>query len=76
MNELYGIDPEIPNSLRDINYLNELFGLHRGRFIVSFPSDWERLVFNNLSNLPDLERAKVINKLKKLTDATLPIDAD
>ena len=76
MNELYGIDPEVPSSLRDINYLTELFGLHRGRFIASFPFDWENIILNNLSNLPDLERAKVVNKLKKLMDATLPIDAE
>jgi len=76
MNELYGIDPEIPSSLRDINYLNELFGLHRGRFIGSFPFDWENIILKNLSNLSDIERAKVVNKLKKLMDATLPIDAD
>jgi hypothetical protein len=76
MNELYGIDPEIPSSLRDINQLTDLFGTHRGRFIASYPNDWILMIRQNLSNLPPLDKARAVTLLKKLENSTLPVEAE
>jgi hypothetical protein len=76
MNELYGIDPEIPSSLRDINQLSDLFGFHRGRFIASYPYDWSSMIGENLSSLPTLEHARAMTLLRKLENSILPVNAE
>ena len=77
MNEIYGIDPEVPAKWNDIHVLTLLFGIHQGRFIASYPSeDWEFFLFKNISDLKDIEQSKAKRKIEQLRDAYYPLEAE
>ena len=76
MNEIFGIDPNSPADIKDLKYMLDLFGLSNGRFIASYPHDWENLLRSKFNQLGDLDRTRVNRLLEIHKDATLKIDGD
>jgi hypothetical protein len=59
MNDLYGIDPQAPNNLRDLSGLLRLFGPSDGRFIADFPMAWRIELRDHMRSLSDLNQKAV-----------------
>lgn len=69
----YAIEPTAFRDHRDLKYFFEKFGFHRGRLLVAFPSKWVRLVFEHLDLLPELERKRAVELLRKYgSDRVVP----
>jgi hypothetical protein len=73
MNDLIGIDPQAPASIRDLTDLLRIFGPSEGRFIVDFPLDWKHELREHLRTFSDLG-AMVGDEIVKyrLAHAVLP----
>lgn len=76
MNEIFGIDPNAPNDVKELKYLFDLFGLSNGRFIACYPDDWESLLRARFNNLGDIDKARVNRLLSLHKDATIPVSGD
>lgn len=73
MNDLIGIDPKAPSSLRDLSDLLRLFDPSEGRFIADFPMEWEGELREHLRSLSDLGVLAVEEAIKhRLAHAILP----
>ena len=73
MNDLIGIDPQAPSSLRDLSDLLRLFGPSEGRFIADFPMDWEHELREHLRSFSDLGAMAADEAVKhRLAHAILP----
>jgi len=59
MNEIYAIDPQSPEDLKDIQAMFNQFGFQHGRFIANVPSDWALLLREHLSNLEGFDRSRL-----------------
>lgn len=64
----YAVEPTAFRDHRDIRYLFEKFGFHTGRLLVAFPGRWVRLVYDHLDGLPELERKRAVELLRKYKD--------
>lgn len=74
MNDLVGIDPQAPSSLRDLSDLLKLFSPSQGRFIADFPGEWAGELRKHLRSFSDLGKMKADEAIKhRLTHAILPI---
>jgi len=73
MNDLIGIDPKAPGSLRDITDLLRIFGPSEGRFIVDFPMEWQQDLREHLRTFSDLGTMVADEVIKhRLAHAVLP----
>jgi hypothetical protein len=64
MNECFAAEPSCVSTAGDLRYLLGLFGPQAGRYLVPYPSDWERRVLEHFETLPDLELAKIKARLQ------------
>lgn len=74
MNEQYAIDPNAPEDAKDVLALMHLFGMSNGRFIINFPSDWQLKLLGHAENFSAIDRKKIIECLKTLSDAFQEVD--
>ena len=73
MNDLIGIDPQAPSSLRDLSDLLRLFGPSEGRFIADFPMEWQSELREHLRSFSDLGAMAADEAIKhRLAHAILP----
>ena len=73
MNDLIGIDPKAPSSLRDLIDLLKLFSPSEGRFIADFPMEWEGELREHLRSFSDLGVMAADEAIKhRLGHAILP----
>lgn len=73
MNDLIGIDPSAPGSMRDITDLLRIFGPSEGRFIVDFPMGWQKCLREHLRSFSDLGAMMGDEIIKhRLAHAVLP----
>lgn len=73
MNDLIGIDPKAPGSLRDLCDLVRLFSPSEGRFIADFPMEWQGELREHLRSLSDLGAMAADEAIKnRLAHAVLP----
>ena len=73
MNDLIGIDPQAPSSLRDLSDLVRLFSPSEGRFIADFPMEWESELRVHLRSCSDLGAMAADEAIKhRLAHAILP----
>lgn len=79
MNEFFAADPACLSTPGDLRYLLGLFGPQAGRYLVAYPSDWEKMVRQQFEALPELELARVKTILRRaregvafLHNASLP----
>jgi hypothetical protein len=63
----YAVEPAaISSDRKTCLYLAEKFGFDRGRLLSLFPKRWLPLAIEAASRLPDVEKARVVEKLTKL----------
>lgn len=73
MNDMIGIDPKAPCSLRDLSDLLRLFSPSEGRFIANFPMFWQNQLHEHFRSLSDLEQSAVVEAIRnRLAHAILP----
>jgi hypothetical protein len=73
MNDLYGIDPTAPESIRDLSDLMRIFGPGEGRFIAEFPDQWFVDLSSHMKSLSDLQQMAAIELWLKIgRNAVLP----
>ena len=67
MNFEYAVEPEaIALDWRTCQYLTSLFGFDRGRLLSTFPKKWFAMAILKASHLPDMEKKRIIEKLREL----------
>lgn len=76
MNDLYGIDPTAPSSLRDLSELMRVFGPGEGRFIADFPGQWFHDLQQHMKALSDIQQMAALEMwLRVGKNAVLPTSA-
>lgn len=76
MNDLYGVDPAAPSSLRDLSDLMRIFGPGEGRFIADFPGQWFHDLQRHMRSLSDLQQMAALEMwLQMGRHAVLPTKA-
>lgn len=76
MNDLYGVDPGAPSSLRDLSDLMRVFGPGEGRFIAEFPGDWFHKLVRHMKELSDIQQMAALEMwLQVGKSAVVPIRA-
>lgn len=74
VNDIYAIDPNAPEDLRDLKLLSELFGFSHGRFVAEYPSDWVYFLQSRLKEMGSLDQSRASILLDKFLKNTLPIE--
>ena len=63
----YAVEPRaIATDWQSCRYLSEKFGFDRGRLLSLYPSKWLKLAIEAASDLPDIQKKKVVEKLRRL----------
>ena len=73
MNEIFAVDPEAPQDLKDIKAMFNQFGFENGRFIANFPDDWIRLFCEHSHHLKDVEKQRFMRLLSLNKDALIDL---
>jgi hypothetical protein len=78
LNKTYFIDPNASKDFRDYKSLLELFGYSKGRFIVEFPDNWNKIISSYLDNLEidGITRTRIIEDLRKKKNEMIKISGD
>jgi len=76
MNEIFAIDPEAPEDLKDIKAMFEKFGLSNGRFIADFPEGWLLSLRDHAQRLQGLDRSRLFRLIEIHKDALLRVNLD
>lgn len=64
----YALDPYLLNNWERWRYLTERFGVSQGRLISRYPKRWRRMVYEALESCTEIERLKIVEKLKSIDD--------
>lgn len=75
MNEQYAVDPGAPLDTRELKLLLDQFGLQSGRFLATYPRDWETLLKDRFGAISDLDRQRVEDLLRRRKASFLPATA-
>ncbi len=62
----FAVDPEALAGWQNFRYLIEKFGIPNGRLIARFPSKWEKLVIQGCKDCPDMEKKRIVERLKHI----------
>ena len=65
MNERYAVDPQAPSDWRELKLLLDRVGLQSGRFLASFPADWNLFLQQGFANASDMDRKRVVELLRR-----------
>lgn len=65
MNDKYAADPSAPENYYQLRQLLQEFGLFRGRYLMRFPEDWERLVISRLNAAFPVEQQRIKLALRR-----------
>lgn len=68
----FALEPSLLCSWQEFRYFIEKFGAHHGRLISRYPKHWKRLVYEAANAAADLEKARIIERLKAIDDRLLP----
>ena len=68
MNELIASSPKSFNSNAELKLLLDLFGPFTGRYHLSCPNDWRKQVDLEISDWPDIKKAKAKRLIEKALD--------
>lgn len=72
MNDLYGIDPAAPASVRDVADILKLFRSGEGRFIAACPSNWASVVAKS-NRWTDAQKHVVMAYAEQIRRVVLPL---
>jgi hypothetical protein len=61
----YALDPALLANWKDFRYYVEKFGWSQGRLISRYPKHWKRLVYEALKHCGDVEKTKIVERLKE-----------
>ena len=68
----YAVEPEALSTWQRARYLLDALRPEKGRFICDLPKGkWKRLIYQSLINCPEIEKARVAEKLKQLQTSAL-----
>lgn len=67
----FALEPSLLRNWKDFRYLIEKFGVDRGRLISRYPKDWKRLVYDSLTEVADIDKARITEKLRFIDDRLL-----
>jgi hypothetical protein len=73
MNDLYGIDPDAPESSRDLTDLLRLFRSGEGRFIAACPNNWPAVIAKS-DRWTDSQRHRVIAFSEQIKRVIVPLN--
>lgn len=73
MNELFAIDPDAVENIKELKITLEKFGFENGRFIADFPNEWFTFVFLRMKHLEGTRRSQLEILLRNHKDALLDI---
>ncbi|BDU71557.1 hypothetical protein [Mesoterricola silvestris] len=62
----FALDPEAVEDLKDLRFLQEAFGLPKGRLLAELPEGWAAAVFKRLGGAGGLNASKVTERLVEL----------
>lgn len=65
----YAVDPALAGHFQTLNLISALFDYRNPRRISRFPKTWERMVCDAAGEIGDLNKARVVEKLKQLKDS-------
>ena len=68
----YALEPSLLSSWDRFQRYIGHFGIHHGRLISRFPKRWKRMVIEGLSACGDIERARIVERLRSIDDRLLP----
>lgn len=74
MNDMYGIDPDSPSSIRDLVDLLVRFQPGQGRFIAAYPGDWSSAVIAS-DRWSDSQKHRVTVFAEKIRRVLIPVRA-
>lgn len=74
VNDIYAIDPNAPEDLKDLKLLSELFGFSHGRFVAEYPADWVYFLQSRLKEMGSLDQSRASILLNKFLKNTLPVE--
>lgn len=64
----YALDPGLLNSWERWRYLTEKFSVSQGRLISRYPKRWKKMVYEALDACTELEKLRIVEKLKSIDD--------
>lgn len=64
----YALDPGLLNNWERWRYLTEKFSVSQGRLISRYPKRWKRMVYDGLSACSEVEKLRIVEKLKSIDD--------
>ena len=80
MNDLFTLDPSLPNSYLNVSNILDNFGFSKGRFIFSYPKDWNPFFLQILESLSGLDRSRaqiyLEKKAKEIINLNIPYDTN
>ena len=65
MNERYAVDPQAPADWRELKLLLDRVGLQSGRFLASFPPDWNLFLQQGFADASDMDRKRVVELIRR-----------
>lgn len=67
----YAVEPTLLNNWKDFRYFTEKFGISQGRLISRYPEPWEKMVLEALTDCGDVEKLRIVERLRELDDRML-----
>jgi hypothetical protein len=67
----YAVEPHLLSGWQQFRYFSEKFGVSRGRLISRFPKHWALIVYQSLDRCGDVEKKRIEERLKQLTEKCL-----
>jgi len=71
MIKVFGLDPKLLSGWKDFRYVDDQFGIAKGRLISRYPKNWKTLVYRSLSDCSDVEKKRIEEKLRQIIDNKL-----
>lgn len=62
----YAVEPRLLKNWASFRYFYESFGVSEGRLISRYPKHWERLVYDSLDSCGEIERLRIVERLKDI----------
>jgi hypothetical protein len=76
MNEIFAVDPNAPQDLKDIKAMFNQFGFENGRFIANFPNDWISLICSHIQHLKSIDKQRFMRLIELHRDALIDVPLD
>ena len=65
MNERFAADPDCCNNSAELRHLLEKFGVFTGRYLVSYPDDWDTRLAEHMSSAAPVEASRISQLIRR-----------